>query len=108
MKTFKPSVTKVTLFLIPFALGCFALCQSGQAVSPSPDGGYPDFTTAEGTNALKNLTTGAGNTAVGWYSLFTDTGGGFTPLLALGRCYSTTRIRIRPLALPRFYSTPPA
>jgi hypothetical protein len=41
-----------------------------QAVVPPPDGGYPNFTTAEGTNALLNLTSGAGNTAVGWYSLF--------------------------------------
>ena len=41
-----------------------------QAVVPPPDGGYPNFTTAEGTNALKNLTTGAANTGVGWYSLF--------------------------------------
>ena len=40
------------------------------AVSPPPDGGYPGFTTAEGTNALKNLTTGAGNTGIGWYGLF--------------------------------------
>ena len=41
-----------------------------EAVVPAPDGGYPNFTTAEGTNALLNLTSGAGNTAVGWYSLF--------------------------------------
>jgi uncharacterized coiled-coil protein SlyX len=41
-----------------------------QAVVPPPDGGYPNFTTAEGTKALQNLTTGAANTAVGWYSLF--------------------------------------
>ena len=33
--------------------------------------GYPGFTTAEAPDALKNLTTGIGNTAVGWRSLFT-------------------------------------
>jgi trimeric autotransporter adhesin len=52
------------------ALVCFALSPVAQAVVPPPDGGYPNFTTAEGTKALQNLTTGAGNTGVGWYSLF--------------------------------------
>ena len=41
-----------------------------QAVSPPPDGCYPNFTTAEGCNALQNLTSGAGNTGLGWYALF--------------------------------------
>jgi hypothetical protein len=41
--------------------------------SPSPDGCYPGFTTAEGCNALFSLTSGAGNTAVGWYSLYFNT-----------------------------------
>ena len=59
--------------LVALALLGFALLPSLQAVVPAPDGGYPNFTTAEGTNALKNLTTGIGNTAVGWYSLFSDT-----------------------------------
>lgn len=41
--------------------------------SPSPDGCYPGFTTAEGCNAVANLTSGAGNTGVGWYSVFSTT-----------------------------------
>jgi trimeric autotransporter adhesin len=49
---------------------CIALLPRAQAVVPPPDGGYPNFTTAEGTNALQNLTTGAGNTGVGWRVLF--------------------------------------
>ena len=48
-----------------------------EAVVPPPDGGYPNFTTAEGQKALFNLTTGAANTAVGWFSLFSDTTGSF-------------------------------
>jgi hypothetical protein len=32
------------------------------AVVPPPDGGYPNFTTAEGTKALQSLTAGSGNT----------------------------------------------
>jgi Chaperone of endosialidase len=59
-----------SLFLV--ALACFGLLPTTQAVVPPPDGGYPGFTTAEGTNALNNLTTGVGNTAVGWYSLFAN------------------------------------
>ena len=39
------------------------LCSSIPAVSPAPDGGYPNSNTAEGTDALFNLTTGVGNTA---------------------------------------------
>src|SRR6266404_7026118 len=54
-------------------LACFGLLPQMQAapdVVPAPDGCYPGFTTAEGCNALRHLTTGAGNTGVGWYSLF--------------------------------------
>src|SRR6266567_9037570 len=61
------NVTFTTIFL---ALACFGLLPQMQAVVPAPDGCYPGFTTAEGCNALKFLTTGAGNTGVGWYSLF--------------------------------------
>ena len=56
--------------LITFALFCFALVQNTQAVSPAPDGCYPNYTTAEGCNALHGLASGLGNTGVGWYSLF--------------------------------------
>ena len=74
MKTvIKTSIGKPLLrtyfIMTTIALGLFALPQRTQAVSPAPDGGYPNFTTAEGQNALQNLTTGAGNTAVGWFSL---------------------------------------
>src|SRR6266436_1834622 len=59
--------------LIPLVLVCFAFAPQMQAVSPAPDGCYPGFTTAEGCSALNSLTTGAGNTGVGWYSLFLNT-----------------------------------
>lgn len=62
---------------ILLALGCFVLSPIAQALVPPPDGGYPNFNTAEGQNALLNLTTGAANTAVGWHSLFSNTDGGF-------------------------------
>ena len=56
--------------LAVFAFTCFALAPTTRAVSPPPDGGYPNFTTAEGEKALFSLTTGSANTAVGWSSLF--------------------------------------
>ena len=46
-------------------------------VVPAPDGGYPNFTTAEGQNALLNLTSGVANTAVGSFSLESVTTGSF-------------------------------
>jgi hypothetical protein len=53
-------------------------------VSPPPDGGYPGFTTAEGLNALKNLTSGLGNSAFGWYSLFSNTTANYNTGLGAG------------------------
>ena len=62
--------------LIPLILVCFAFASQTQAapavpdISPAPDGCYPNFTTAEGCQALLHLTTGTANTALGWRSLF--------------------------------------
>jgi len=72
--------------LIPLILVCFAFLPQMQAapnVSPAPDGCYPGFNTAEGCNALKNVT-GAGNTGVGWYSLYVDTTGSYNTGLGGG------------------------
>ena len=63
---------------------CIGLLPTAQAVVPPPDGGYPGFTTAEGTKALQNLTSGVANTAVGWYSLFTDTSGSYNTAVGAG------------------------
>ena len=67
--------TNASPLIIALTLICLALSPNLYAVLPAPDGGYPGFNTAEGTNALKNLTTGVGDTAVGWYSLFSNTDG---------------------------------
>jgi trimeric autotransporter adhesin len=64
--------TIVPLFRVVLTILCVGSFRQTQAVVPPPDGGYPNFTTAEGTNALKNLNGGVGNTAAGWYSLFTN------------------------------------
>ena len=63
--------------LIPLVLACFALAPAPKAfaVTPAPDGGYPNFNTAEGTNALFSLTNGDRNTANGFAALYSNTGG---------------------------------
>jgi trimeric autotransporter adhesin len=67
------------LFLIPLilALAGLALSPAARALRPPPDGGYPNETTAEGDSALFSLTTGFGNTALGFYALNSDTEGSF-------------------------------
>jgi len=72
------------LMAILSVLLCFGLSPAAQAVSPVPDGCSPNLTTAEGCEALKVLTTGAGNTAVGWRSLFSDGIGSFSTAIGVG------------------------
>jgi hypothetical protein len=76
--------TSIPPVLIIFALVCFGLLPRGQAVVPPPDGGYPNFTTAEGQKALFSLTTGSANTAVGWLSLFSTATGSFNTATGAG------------------------
>jgi Chaperone of endosialidase len=70
------------LFVVP--LVCFGLLPKAQAVNPPPDGGYPGGNTAEGQNALFNLTTGTYNTAVGWLSLESLSTGSFNTATGAG------------------------
>src|SRR6266700_2381830 len=90
----KRNITFTTILLV---LGCFSLSPTARALSPPPDGGYPNQTTAEGDGALFSLTTGLGNTdgegntatgraamgngttgsqntATGWQALFSNKG----------------------------------
>ena len=72
-----------------FAVGllafvCFALSPAAQAVVPPPDGGYPNFTTAEGDHALQHLTAGVGNTGIGTFSLFSVSIGNFNTAVGAG------------------------
>jgi hypothetical protein len=67
----------------------FALLPLAQAVLPAPDGGYgpPDYgtgNTAEGEDALFNLSSGAFNTATGFRSLFSNTTGNFNTAIGAG------------------------
>ena len=67
----------LAVFLVTFGLACFGLSPRAQAVlpSPTPDGGYPNQNTAEGDNALLNLSSGANNTALGFQALLNNTTG---------------------------------
>jgi len=78
------------VFLI--ALACFGLAPSTHALlpPPPPDGGYPGNNTAEGTNALFNLTTGANNTAVGFAALISNTTGNNNTATGIGALASNT------------------
>ena len=76
MNPLTQSKTELVLpVLIALALGCFGLSPTARAVDPPPDGGYPNFNTAEGEDALFSLTTGGNNTAVGFDALFSDSPG---------------------------------
>jgi hypothetical protein len=60
---------------VALALASLVLCSAVHAVSPPPDGGYPNANTAEGDSALSSLTTGCCNTADGDEALLSDTTG---------------------------------
>jgi len=69
---------RIGLLVVAMLVG-FALLPEGHAVTPAPDGGYPGFNTAEGTNALLSRTTGTLDTALGVNALkFDNTGGSNT------------------------------
>ena len=76
----KENATKcmsILIFAAVFAWFGLYGASNGFGVVPAPDGGYPNFTTAEGQNALLNLTSGIANTAVGSFSLESVTTGSF-------------------------------
>ena len=78
------SLLRCALIFIPFVLICVATLPGAHAVSPPPDGGYPNFNAAEGQRALFSLTTGSANTAVGWFSLSTNVAGSFNTATGAG------------------------
>ena len=80
----------VAAVLITLVLVCFALSPTARAVDPPPDGGYPNFNTAEGTDALFHLTTGSGNTAIGFDALYNNTAGGDNTANGVEALFSNT------------------
>ena len=67
---------KIFIFLA-CAVASLSILSPARAVSPPPDGGYPNANTAEGLGALNSLNTnsGGGNTAMGYFALQTLTAG---------------------------------
>src|SRR5437763_7139562 len=79
------------LVLITVALACFAFSPAARAVLPEPGGGYPNFNTAAGTDALFSLTpAGYANTAMGNAALFSLTNGGQNTAIGFSALYSNT------------------
>lgn len=68
---------RITTLFSLFAFVGLNLPPVAWAVSPPPDGGYPNNTTAEGTNALLYLGTGTNNTAVGFSALQNNSSGNY-------------------------------
>ena len=61
--------------LIVTAIVWLSLPVDTWAVSPEPDGGYPNGNTAEGLYPLLNLTSGGYNTAIGYEALYNNSSG---------------------------------
>ena len=77
-----------TQLVLSFIILCLvAVVPTIKAVVPPPDGGYPGGNTAEGQNALLNLTSGGFNTAVGWLSLRGDMTGSFNTAVGAGTLF---------------------
>ena len=92
---FRKPVTLIIMSLLAY----IASPQTVRAVSPPPDGGYgpPAYgtgNTAEGEDALLNLSSGAFNTATGFEHI-TVTAAASTPPLARERFSATPLIKIR-------------
>jgi hypothetical protein len=90
----KKQVKTITKSVYPvfaaFVLACFCPFAHGAGLNPPPDGGYPGGNTAEGQNALFNLTAGTYNTAVGLFSLGAVTTGNFNTGVGAGALFLTT------------------
>src|SRR5215216_6691579 len=65
------------VFLIALTVACLAISPQARALlpAPTPDGGYPEWNTAEGSGALFSLTSGGFNTAIGGHALYGNTTG---------------------------------
>jgi hypothetical protein len=85
-----PSVQKKPTLVFFVALACRGFSSTTQAVNPPPDGGYPGGNTAEGNNALLNLTGGTNNTAVGFDTLLGDTTGDNSTAVGANGLFSNT------------------
>jgi hypothetical protein len=89
-KSIGRSPLRLAFLLIPLLFGCFALSPTARAVTPAPDGGYPNNNTAEGTDSLFSLTSGSGNTAIGFDALYFNTTASSNTALGYTALYENT------------------
>jgi len=68
----------------------FAHTSALQAITPPPDGGYPNGNTAEGEDALLKLTIGIDNTAIGFDALVSNTRGNDNTAVGFDALFSNT------------------
>jgi len=72
----KTIIKTIYLAIVGVSLACFAgFAPEAFALTPPPDGGYPNKNTAEGQDALFSLTNGTSNTANGFSALKANTNG---------------------------------
>src|SRR5213078_435333 len=83
--------SSVFVFLA-LTLASFVFSPMAQAVTPPPDGGYPNGNTAEGDGALLSLSGGGfgHNTAIGFNALLSNTTGYFNTANGGFALYSNT------------------
>src|SRR5579884_1497640 len=78
----KTSIMKTrNIIILSCALLCCVLLPKAQT---APESALPGFNTADGDHALFNVTTGVGNAAFGWYSLFANSDGAFNTGVGAG------------------------
>jgi trimeric autotransporter adhesin len=83
MKNTRLKTLTTALFGVAF-VALLPQIQAAPDIVPAPDGCYPGFTTAEGCQALRSLTSGSANTALGWRALFSATDGSFNTGVGAG------------------------
>jgi trimeric autotransporter adhesin len=85
----RPATGRHPFVLIALTLACLALAPVAQAKPPSEDRGNGN-SAAENVDALNLSTTGANNTAHGWFSLFSNTTGSFNTADGFQALFSNT------------------
>jgi trimeric autotransporter adhesin len=85
------TITKIVhSALAAFVFACLCFLAHAAGLQPPPDGGYPGANTAEGDNALFNLTSGTYNTAIGSFSLKSNITGNLNTGLGAGVLFANT------------------
>jgi hypothetical protein len=82
----------------------FTYTIAGPTLTPTPDGGYPNGNTAEGTQALSSVKTGTNNTAVGLQALFKNTTGSFNTATGVSALLNNTSDSNTATGLDALYS----